>query len=78
MATLEDIKNEYAKENWKQDWADLASWITPTELEFDEIAKRYAKAKLEEAAERATVEVEGYFNHEMVVNKDSIINTPLD
>lgn len=63
MKTLQQIKDDYAKERGCKDWWEFARrWdISVPASIYDEIAKRYAaaccKATLEKAAENATVDL---------------------
>lgn len=90
MATLNEIKEFvamtfYGFDSWehiKKHTFEYSKCEPPAEFDemINEIAKLYAKSKLEEAAERAEVyyewQSEDFKNYK--VDKDSIINTPLD
>lgn len=82
---LQEIKDQYADSRGYVDWEDyyVNNLDESVEALVGEIAKRYAKAKLEEAAENATTTMitlpDGpYDNHFEVVDKYSITKTPLD
>lgn len=86
MTLLEKIKDEYAKELHCQGWIELLMEITIKQEELDvhdEIAKRYAKAVLERAAENAEIDTQYSISDGRInkiscsVKKQSIINTDL-
>ena len=57
MKTLEDIKEEYARENGFDDWVEILFGTNkPVELEdyFDKITKLYAKEVAREALKNAS------------------------
>lgn len=79
---LQEIKDEYARSIGYDDYKNYRM-VSPGDPQVDEIAKLYAKAKLEEAAENATTTMitlpdVPYDNHFEVVDKYSITKTPLD
>lgn len=95
MKLLEKIKDDYAKERDCDDWIDLLMElpITKDKLNvYDEVAKRYAKAVLERAADNALLCVDDMnlkdglrfkksFEHDrfyITVDKQSILNTDLE
>ena len=90
--TLQEIKDEYAKEKGSKTWTDLTierhSNFGRYQTDINEIAKRYAKKKLIEASERAELKTTS-FNYldinnaprqtqKFTVNKQSILETPLE
>lgn len=92
MKLLDKIKDEYAKELHCEDWIELLMEITIMQEELDvhdEIAKRYAKAILERAAENAKIKVmdetgfsyttdyDVFKNIIVEIDKQSILNTDL-
>lgn len=99
MGTLERIKDEVASEqnyhdgfgNKITDWGTFAAMYGKHDTFIDEIAKRYAKAILEKAAENAKVKIKDIVNLDgfefqdrtvrkinYVIDKESITSTELD
>lgn len=92
--TLQEIKDQYAKDRGFPYWEIFTKMRIVSASIYDIIAIRYAKAKLEEAAERAMVdESDGEKVYDtqkkiyllqdrdyvhLTVNKESITDTPLD
>jgi len=89
--TLQEIKDKVAKSRGYNLWVDLTldrkSDFGSYQIAIDEVAKLYAKEKLEEAAERAVVKYDGSPQTLdgsgtrfalAVVDKKSITETPLD
>lgn len=76
MALLDKIKDEYVKEKYGFDY----SHPFYTEIDFDEIATRYAKAVLKRAAENVKISVKERVDGTkfIAVIKESILNTKLD
>lgn len=54
--SLQEIKEQYASESSFKNWYELHRSGLLIELDYDEITKRYTKAKLEEAGERDKIE----------------------
>lgn len=88
MKTLDEIKDEVAKENGFVNWDNLcfvwAGFMKQTERFMDIVAKRYAKEALYDAAENATasvVYVDPYDYSKGIegaeVDKESITNTEI-
>ena len=91
--TLREIKDQYAQDNWgymKWDTAVFHYKVDIIDEDLNEVARLFAKAKLEEAAERAMVDEYNLFSgdidtsdthfgedHRYTVNKESITKTPL-
>jgi len=88
--TLQEIKEKYAKLVEFDNWAQFVLISEKGELlmALNIISKEYAKAKLEEAAERAELKTTS-FNYldinnaprqtqKFTVNKQSILETPLE
>lgn len=58
MKTLQDIKNQYVKEQGYEDWEEMSRRLfIPNEIEYlmDEICIRAQKAALEKAVENAKI-----------------------
>ncbi|MCT4153231.1 hypothetical protein HZP59_18540 [Elizabethkingia anophelis] len=78
MKRLEDIKNEYAKQ-WYKDWNDLeidcqfniGTLIGHTDKVTELYAREVAQASLGKAAENAVIEPKGMMTR---VDKESITN----
>jgi len=68
MATAKEILIDFYGENDSR----------AHDIDMIELMQMYAKAKLEEAAERARVKYTPHLSEPRYVDKDSIINTPLD
>ena len=83
MKTLEEIKNEFARELSYNSWSEFRMInnrnIIRIEGAMDEIAKRYAKevaiASLEKASENISFETKEYNDRNFLLkNKNSITN----
>lgn len=82
MKTLNEIKEEYAKENGCKSWRDLTQYDL-RQQDVDEVAKRYAievaKEALKNASENAITEQEYKSNgvydyYKTIVSKQSILS----
>lgn len=85
MKTLNAIKEEVAKEEGHESWYDLKeSWMTQKDIlegYMEDVAKRYAEQALDEAADKAEIDLDYQYDYDAAcefptysVDRESILS----